>query len=263
MLVSKGRPGGLERAKGREGIPFKTTKAHGHTLVVPVDAARLIAEGKLDQRLFDITELNKSATRKAQQNGLKVIVGYKGSALGARADVRDTGDTTVRRTLKALNADAVLTPTDDAHALWEAVTNTNGTTASGVAHVWLDGVRRASLDKSVPQIGAPAAWAAGYDGTGVKVAVLDGGVDATHPDLQGQVIESKNFSQATDATDHGGQGTHVASILAGTGAKSGGQYKGVAPGAKIINAKVLDDNGSVRTPASSPASSGPPRRAPT
>ncbi|MFC8436550.1 S8 family serine peptidase, partial [Streptomyces sp. NPDC057253] len=38
--------------------------------------------------------------------------------------------------------------------------------------------------------------------------------------------------------------THVASIAAGTGAKSGGKYKGVAPGAKILNGKVLDDTGS-------------------
>lgn len=58
------------------------------------------------------------------------------------------------------------------------------------------------------------------------------------------MIESKNFSTAADATDHFGHGTHVASIAAGTGAKSGGKYKGVAPGAKILNGKVLDDTGS-------------------
>lgn len=58
------------------------------------------------------------------------------------------------------------------------------------------------------------------------------------------MIESKNFSTAADATDHFGHGTHVASIAAGTGAKSNGKYKGVAPGARILNGKVLDDNGS-------------------
>ncbi|MYT68761.1 MULTISPECIES: S8 family peptidase [unclassified Streptomyces] len=240
---AKGRPAGVEPAAGRAHIPVQTRTVAGHTYVVPLDAQRLIAAGKLDQRLFDITELSKASYKKAQKSGLKVIVGYKGAAAGARAEVRDAGDTTVRRSLKALNADAVTTPKSDAVKLWDAVTDQDGSTASGVSRVWLDGIRRASLDKSVPQIGAPTAWAAGYDGKGVKIAVLDTGVDATHPDLKSQVVESKNFSAAPDATDHFGHGTHVASIAAGTGAKSGGKYKGVAPGAKLLNGKVLDNDG--------------------
>ncbi|MGK5694018.1 S8 family peptidase [Streptomyces sp. URMC 128] len=240
VLDAKGRVVGLERAKGREDIPVQVRKLDGHTLVIPADAARLVATGKLDQRLFDVTELNKSATRKAQKKGLKVIVGYQGSAAATKADVRDAGR--LSRALKTVNADAVSTPQEDAPELWDAVTN-GDKTASGIAHVWLDGVRKASLDKSVPQIGAPKAWAAGYDGKGVKIAVLDTGVDATHPDLKGQVIGAKNFTTSPDTSDKVGHGTHVASIAAGTGAKSGGKYKGVAPGAKIINGKVLDDGG--------------------
>ncbi|MFI1726556.1 S8 family serine peptidase [Streptomyces sp. NPDC020489] len=238
---AKGNVVSVERAKGRERIPFQVRKADGHTLVTPADAARLVAAGKLDQRLFDITELNKSATRASQAKGLKVIVGYRGAAAAAKDDVRDAG--TLRVALKSLNADAVQTSHQNAPELWDAVTN-GDRTAAGIAHVWLDGVRKASLDKSVPQIGAPKAWASGYTGKGVKIAVLDTGVDATHPDLKDQVIEAKNFSDAADTTDHFGHGTHVASIAAGTGAKSGGKYKGVAPDAKILNGKVLDDFGS-------------------
>ncbi len=246
VIDAKGRFVGLERAKGREAIPVQIRKTDGHTLVVPADAALLIAGGKLDQRLFDVTELNKSANRKAQKQGLKLIVGYRGAAAAAKADVRDAGDTKVRRTLTSLNADAVLTPRGDAPDLWAAVTDTRpggASTASGIAHVWLDGVRKASLDKSVKQIGADKAWAAGYNGKGVKIAVLDTGVDATHPDLKEQVVGEKNFSTSPDATDKYGHGTHVASIAAGTGAKSAGTYKGVAPGAKLLNGKVLDDDG--------------------
>ncbi|MFF3380040.1 S8 family serine peptidase [Streptomyces sp. NPDC002680] len=238
---AKGRVIGLERAAGREKIPVQIRKIDGHTLVIPADAARLVSSGKLDQRLFDVTELNKAATRKSQQKGLKVIVGYTGAAAATKADVRDAG--TLRQTLKSLNADAVQTPQKDTPELWDAVTN-GDRTAAGIAHVWLDGTRKASLDKSVPQIGAPKAWAAGYDGKGVKIAVLDTGVDATHPDLKTQVIAAKNFSTAATTDDKVGHGTHVASIAAGTGAKSGGKYKGVAPGAKIISGKVLDDTGS-------------------
>jgi subtilisin family serine protease len=240
-LDAKGRVLGFQAAKGRQHIPVSVRKADGHTLVIPADAAQLVASGKLDQRLFDVTELNKSAERAAQKAGLRVIVGYQGAATAAKADVRDAG--TLRQSLKTLNADAVQTPRQDAPELWKAVTD-GDRTAAGIAHVWLDGVRKASLDKSVPQIGAPKAWAAGYTGKGVKIAVLDTGVDADHPDLKTQVIESKNFSTAADADDHFGHGTHVASIAAGTGAKSNGKYKGVAPDAKILNGKVLDDSGS-------------------
>ncbi|MFF2097615.1 S8 family serine peptidase [Streptomyces sp. NPDC058202] len=241
VLDSKARVVGLEPAKGREHIPAQTRRADGHTYVIPADVARLVANGTLDQRLFDVTELDKAATRKSQKRGLKVIVGYSGAASATKADVRDAGK--LRANLKSLNADAIQTPKQDAPELWDAVTN-GDRTASGIAHVWLDGVRKASLDKSVPQIGAPTAWAAGYDGKGVKIAVLDTGIDATHPDLKDQVIAAKNFSTSADATDKFGHGTHVASIAAGTGAKSGGTYKGVAPGAKLLNGKVLGDDGS-------------------
>ncbi|WP_431992045.1 S8 family peptidase [Streptomyces albogriseolus] len=239
-LDAKGRVVGLEPAEGREHIPVQIRHSDGHTLVVPADAARLVASGKLDQRLFDVTELNKAATRTAHRGGLKVIVGYRGAAKAAKADVRDAG--TVRRTLTSLNADAVQTPQEAGAELWDAVTD-GDRTASGVARVWLDGVRKASLDTSVGQIGAPKAWEAGYDGKGVKIAVLDTGVDATHPDLKGQVTAAKNFTSAPTTGDVVGHGTHVASIAAGTGARSKGTYKGVAPGAKILNGKVLDDSG--------------------
>ncbi|PIM69931.1 peptidase S8 [Streptomyces sp. JV178] len=243
LVDAEGRVLGLERAKGREGVPVQVRRADGHTYVLPADAARLIATGRVDRRLFDVTVLSGSATRRSHRQGLKLIVGYRGTAAGARADVRGAGGTEVRRTLRTLNADAVLTPKDDAAALWKAVTDGDGTTAGGVAHIWLDGVREVSLDKSVPQIGAPKVWKAGYDGKGVTIAVLDTGVDTTHPDLKGQVVAAKNFSTSPGTTDRFGHGTHVASIAAGTGKRSKGAYKGVAPGAKLLNAKVLSDEG--------------------
>ncbi|WP_217185439.1 S8 family peptidase [Streptomyces sp. AC495_CC817] len=243
LVDDGGRVLGLERAKGRKGVPVQVRTAHGHTYVLPADAARLIADGRVDKRLFDITVLSRSATRTAQKQGLTLIVGYAGAAAGARADVRDAGNTKVRRTLKTLNADAVLTPRDDAAELWKAVTDADGTTAAGVANLWLDGVRKVALDTSVARIGAPKAWKAGFDGKGVTIAVLDTGVDATHPDLKGQVAAAKNFSTSPDTTDKYGHGTHVASIAAGTGARSKGRYKGVAPGAELLNGKVLSDEG--------------------
>ncbi|MEU1215390.1 S8 family serine peptidase [Streptomyces sp. NPDC005791] len=251
LVDSRGRVGGIQRAKGREDIPFFTETYNGRTHVVPRDARRLIADGTLDRRLFDITGLAEPASRKAHRAGLKVIVGYRGPAAeSARAEVRSSDGTTVRRTLSALHADAVTTAAagtaDGTGSLWNALTRhqDDGSAArtSGIAQIWLDGVRKASLDHSTGQIGAPAAWARSYDGAGVKIAVVDTGIDATHPDLAGRVVAEKNFSGSPDARDRVGHGTHVASTAAGTGAKDA-RFKGVAPAARLINAKVLDDHG--------------------
>ncbi|SER31354.1 Serine protease, subtilisin family [Lentzea xinjiangensis] len=105
--------------------------------------------------------------------------------------------------------------------------------------VWLDGIRRPSLDRSVAQIGAPAAHRRGITGEGVKVAIVDTGVDEKHPDLAGRQIAEKNFTDDPDATDKVGHGTHVGSTVASRGPV----YGGVAPGVQLIDAKVCVEFG--------------------
>ncbi|ROP42656.1 S8 family peptidase [Saccharothrix texasensis] len=90
----------------------------------------------------------------------------------------------------------------------------------------------------LPGIGAPRAWQSGHTGAGAKVAVLDTGVDPTHPDLVGAVVESRDFTDSPDADDHVGHGTHVAATITGSG-----RYQGVAPDSAVLNGKVLDDHG--------------------
>lgn len=76
------------------------------------------------------------------------------------------------------------------------------------------------------------------DGRGVGVAIVDSGVDATHPDLAGRVkknvkfVSCCRFVELENTDDAGGHGTHVAGIVAGTGAVNG-QFTGVAPGATL------------------------------
>ncbi len=111
-----------------------------------------------------------------------------------------------------------------------------------VKSIWPDRSFHATLDSSVNQIHAPALWAAGYTGTGQVVAVLDTGIDATHPMLQGKVLQSVNFTPDSSSNDATGHGTHVAGIIAGK--KSGpSDFNGVAPDAKLWNVKVLDNTG--------------------
>ncbi|MFD8937348.1 S8 family serine peptidase [Streptomyces sp. NPDC059578] len=251
VVDEKGALVSVERGEGRERIAFESHERDGHTYVIPADARRLIDSGSLDRRLFDITERAKAAYRSAHGTGLKVIVRYGDGARSrdaARSQVRAADGTRLARSLATLGADALTVSRDGAADLWNALTDPRGSggraAAPGIDRVWLDAVTKASLDKSVPRVGAPAAWQSGYDGTGVKIAVLDTGVDATHPDLAGRVVAEHNLTDTPDTKDRHGHGTHVASTAAGSGARSGGTHKGVAPGASVLNGKVLDDGGS-------------------
>ncbi|MGE4379615.1 MAG: S8 family serine peptidase, partial [Methanothrix sp.] len=96
-------------------------------------------------------------------------------------------------------------------------------------------------------IKADKLWEMGIDGRGINVAVIDSGIDKNHPDLIGKVIAEKNFlANEITADDLLGHGTMIAGIIAGSGASSGGRYVGIAPGASLINVKVIDQNGDGR-----------------
>ncbi|MDD4318876.1 MAG: S8 family peptidase [Candidatus Peribacteraceae bacterium] len=98
------------------------------------------------------------------------------------------------------------------------------------------------------QIGAASVQASGVTGAGVRVAVLDTGVDASHPELQGRVVAQAVFTDDGSA-DTIGHGTHVAGIIAGQGVQAvegGGQVNralGVSPGASILSGKVCGSDG--------------------
>jgi len=108
-----------------------------------------------------------------------------------------------------------------------------------VEMVWRDRLVRPCLDVSVPLVGAPAVWEAGGTGRGVRVAVVDTGVDVAHPDLAGRVIATHDVT-GEGFGDGNGHGTHVAGIAAGAGER----YRGVAPGAMLMAVKVLRSDGS-------------------
>ncbi|MGB2809871.1 MAG: S8 family serine peptidase [Sedimentisphaerales bacterium] len=98
----------------------------------------------------------------------------------------------------------------------------------------------ALLEDSAYQIYADYAWDNAITGQGVKVCVVDTGIDYTHPDLQNKVIAQFDFTTYTeDAMDDHGHGTHCAGIIASEGL----QYRGVSHDVALMAAKVLDYSG--------------------
>ncbi|HET8589174.1 MAG TPA: S8 family serine peptidase [Nakamurella sp.] len=216
----------------------------GHTYVIPSDAAELVAAGRVDRALFDVQQLIADGYADSDTSTLPVIVQYGGARLRTRALPAATPE----RTLESIGGAALSVSKDGAEEFWATVRAQQPRARSlgaGLAHVWLDGKVHAALADSVPMIGAPRAWAAGFDGRGVDVAVLDTGIDATHPDFAGRIAASRSFVPGVPtAADGHGHGTHVASTVAGSGAASDGRYRGVAPGADLVIGKVLGDDGS-------------------
>jgi minor extracellular serine protease Vpr len=98
------------------------------------------------------------------------------------------------------------------------------------------------IENSVPYVGTEIPRIDGFDGTGIKIAVIDTGVDFNHPDLLGwgeggKVIGGYNFVQENQLPmDSNGHGTKVAGIIA-----ANGNTLGVAPNAKILAYKVSED----------------------
>ncbi|MCA1721261.1 MAG: S8 family serine peptidase [Actinobacteria bacterium] len=93
-------------------------------------------------------------------------------------------------------------------------------------------------------LSAQTLWAAG-DASGQTVAVIDTGVDATHPDLAGVVLPGRDFVDSTGdgRTDPNGHGTHVSGIVAAVGGNGIGGA-GLAPGARVLPVRVMDATGS-------------------
>jgi hypothetical protein len=124
-----------------------------------------------------------------------------------------------------------------------------------------DAQRRVALDDTIPIVGADDTTAAGYDGSGQAVAVLDTGVQTDHPFLDGRTVAEACFSHnacpgrdRSRATGTGSaqpctfdrssceHGTHVAGIAVGKGT-SGSPAQGVAPGASLVAVQVFSESG--------------------
>ncbi|WP_277041060.1 S8 family serine peptidase [Actinacidiphila oryziradicis] len=220
---------------------------HAEASAPPGPARRVIVElsgnaavaaapgGKL--RAADAAEVG--AARRAVASRQQEFLG-KAESAGLRPE-------SVRKLDLLVNAVAMTVPANELARL---------SALPGVAAVLPDTPVRAQTDVSVPLIGAPEVWkrkdpaGKAVRGAGVTVAVIDTGVDYTHPDLGGgfgpghKVVAGYDFvNNDADPMDDNGHGTHVAGIIAGRAAEAGG-ITGVAPDATLVAYKVMDDQGS-------------------
>nr|WP_037831019.1 S8 family serine peptidase [Streptomyces sp. NRRL S-325] len=229
----EGAPGGVHVRQAGEDL-----------YVIPDEASALLAAEKLDRRLFNISTLVEMGYDDRRSGGIPLIATYA-AGTGRSLPTAPRGSTKVR-TLESVHGVALKAGKDDARAFWNDITRTRKSRSldGGIAKLWLDGKVEAALKDSVPQVNAPQAWAEGFDGKGTTVAVLDTGIDATHPDVKDRVKQSRSFVPGEEVVDGNGHGTHVASTIAGSGAASDGANKGVAPAADLIVGKVLSNEGS-------------------
>ncbi|AUH44397.1 S8 family peptidase [Streptomyces sp. CMB-StM0423] len=232
----------LPREDGTQ--PMAQTYQAGKDLYVyPESASQAIAEGRVDERLFNVTGLIRDGYDDKSTATLPLIATYRDGVNVADSTPAAPRGAKRSLSLPSVNGVALTARKDSAAAFWEDLGNPRSRSGATVAKLWLDGKVEATLDRSTAQVNAPRAWEAGYDGTGTKVAVLDTGVDAGHPDLSDRIVASENFTDSASTDDRVGHGTHTASTVGGSGAAGDGSKKGVAPGASLAIGKVLNDRG--------------------
>lgn len=221
---------------------FETPKG---TYVIPSD----VNLDKLDIELFNIDYLISEGYH--NMANLPVIVSTAGISDQVTQPIEKglwNSKGSVRSSFPRLSALAVQLPLHTIKDSIQILLN-----RADVEKIWLDRRVHVSLSESVPLIGTSELWVTGYNGTGIEIAILDTGIDETHPDLDDldddsntvdpKVIRAVDFTDDLTTDDLYGHGTHCAGIAAGTGAASGGIIKGVAPGAWLWNVKVLNQYG--------------------
>ncbi|MCF2526268.1 S8 family serine peptidase [Yinghuangia soli] len=231
---------------GRQDVAFTVVDDERGIAVLPADAVAAVAAGKIAPGFFDVTQLIAWGYDDASTAVLPVLARRPA---GVAADAAPPRGMAKSRSFARIDTDALTVDKSQAARTWQELVGAEPPArqrdpraplgGGKAAKLWPDGkaeLQDAAIDKLVNA--APAA-AAGYTGAGAVVAVLDTGYDPTHPDLQGVVIAAKDFTGA-GIVDTNGHGTHVSTIIAGSGAASGGRHKGIAPGAKLVQGRICN-----------------------
>jgi subtilisin family serine protease len=216
-----------------------------------------------------VAEVGASTASAIARNGAtRVIVAFREPAArragtSSFAQITETTRALRDRVLARVGAGNGFAPT----ATWDTIAAVPGfVTAEGlrrlardpeVLRVDLDRGGRASDAESLSLIGGDVAHTNGFTGKGVTVAILDTGIDETHPDLVDSIADEHCFvipngcpngtseqSGPGSARDEHGHGTNVAGIVTSNGTIA---PVGVAPDAKVVVVRVLDKDARFQT----------------
>lgn len=177
------------------------------------------------------------------KDDVDVIVTFKEQAKNRRSERSwNARRVRVNHDLPLINGMAIRVPISDVAGI---------AASADVAYISPDRDLTPTLNKGRAAVQQEVQWnTVGYDGYGLRVAVIDSGIndnEAFQDGTTSRLVYQKSFIKGVSSTSDGyGHGTHVASIIAGDGEGadiSTAKYRGMAPYADIVNLRVLDDNG--------------------
>ncbi|RLF97609.1 MAG: hypothetical protein DRN49_07295, partial [Thaumarchaeota archaeon] len=221
---------------------FQVLKTPGGTYIIPVN----VDLGKFDLELFNVDYLIDEGYYKLNHIPVLISLNKRVSKIGVLSEIKSIKGLSISKIFSKIN-------TISAKIKKGCDVFTSLKHDSTIKKVWLDKKFHVSLSESARIINASALWKLGYNGSRIKIAILDTGIDSTHPDLDdldddpstndSKVIVAIDFTDDGSVMDFNGHGTHVASIAAGTGEASNYTYVGIAPKAYLWNVKVLNREG--------------------
>lgn len=245
-----GRPTGRDPRRARIGVPLRA-RTTGRSVVVFADTDQ---DGAATlRRLADLSEVADSRdvepgdadARVLRQAGAVVFPGL-GLAVAAVDPRRLAGDASVLAVTPEL-VHSVLPEVPEGYLAGyrDAVADLAGRllalpgdTAAPAPPPYVD---TPQYTWGLQATGVPASP---RTGRGIRVAVLDTGVDTAHPDLAGRALTATSFIAGESPRDGHGHGTHCVGTACGPRAPEGSRGYGVAPDAEVFVGKVLSDEGS-------------------
>ena len=177
------------------------------------------------------------------KDDVDVIVTFKEQAKNRRSERSwNARRVRVNHDLPLINGMAIRVPIPDVAGI---------AASADVAYISPDRDLTPTLNKGRAAVQQEVQWnTMGYDGDGLRVAVIDSGINDNEAFKDGttsRLVYQKSFIKGVSSTSDGyGHGTHVASVIAGDGEGadiSTAKYRGMAPYSDIVNLRVLDDNG--------------------
>ncbi|HVI71982.1 MAG TPA: S8 family serine peptidase, partial [Pyrinomonadaceae bacterium] len=180
----------------------------------------------------------------AADETMTVVVTLNGPTSGGLNGFMNRNGVRLRREMKALHSFSVSLPSrliPDLASFPEVDHVSANSTVVGFGHA------ATTTGAAAGQAAASAAGRGTIDGAGVGIAILDSGIDVNHAQFQAsgggnRILASVDFTGENRTDDPFGHGTFVAAAAAG-GAGAGSAYTGMAPGASLLNVRVLDSDG--------------------